>query len=124
MRYTPFLDEIGVRFKPDVPDHAVNIIDNCLDRLDREIDWGEWEGRKRKRCPEQPMLLTGMPLGQYHCPVCGMMIVAAIPHLPPGVTDEQRNHPLYPMLDYEAEYGRPWPPGYEEPSQPSAGEHD
>jgi hypothetical protein len=32
-------------------------------------------------CPEDPVALLGRPLGQYHCPVCGCMQVAGIPHM-------------------------------------------
>lgn len=110
MRHTPYLDYLGATFKEDVPDHAVNIIDNALDMLSCQVEWGEWEGRKRKRCLEDPMLLTGMPLGQYHCPVCGMMVMAAMPHLTPAGRDD----PEYPFEDYEIEYGFPWPAGYED----------
>jgi hypothetical protein len=53
----------------------------------------------RLPCPEDPALLAGAPIGMYHCPVCGMMVMAALPH--PAPDD-----------DYEAEYGRPWPAGY------------
>ena len=31
-------------------------------------------------CPEKPEKLLGTPLGQYHCPYCGMMVVAGVPH--------------------------------------------
>jgi len=33
----------------------------------------------KKKCPENPMKLAGMPIGMYHCPICGMMLVAGIP---------------------------------------------
>ena len=33
-------------------------------------------------CSEDPALLTGQPIGQYHCPLCGMMVVAGFPHPP------------------------------------------
>ena len=112
MRHTPYLDRIGVTFKDDVPDHAVNIIDNALNIIDGRIEWGEREGKKRKPCPENPLLLTGMPIGQYHCPACGMMVMAAMPHLSPAAPKDQ--DPLYPLDDYEDEYGQPWPPGYED----------
>jgi hypothetical protein len=32
-------------------------------------------------CPEDPVRLSGAPLGQYHCPECGCMVVAGVPHL-------------------------------------------
>lgn len=31
-------------------------------------------------CPEHPEKLAGAPLGQYHCPYCGAMVVAGVPH--------------------------------------------
>lgn len=31
-------------------------------------------------CPEKPEALAGQPIGQYHCPYCMMMVVAAVPH--------------------------------------------
>lgn len=33
-------------------------------------------------CPEHPEDLRGAPLGQYHCPACGCMCVAGVPHMP------------------------------------------
>jgi hypothetical protein len=112
MRYTPFLDKYGITFKDEVLDHAVNIIDSCLAYLEQTVEWGEWEGRRRKPCPEQPLLLAGQPIGQYHCPGCGMMLIAGVPHLSPAAPSEQ--DPNYPLDDYEQEYGCPWPPGYED----------
>ena len=32
------------------------------------------------KCPEDPEALCGQPIGMYHCPVCGCMQVACIPH--------------------------------------------
>jgi hypothetical protein len=40
-----------------------------------------------------------------------MMLLAGIPHLTPSAPVEQ--DPRYPLDDYEIEYGRPWPSGYE-----------
>ena len=31
-------------------------------------------------CNEKPELLLGQPLGQYHCPDCGAMVLAGVPH--------------------------------------------
>jgi hypothetical protein len=31
-------------------------------------------------CAEKPETLLGAPLGMYHCPDCGAMVVAGIPH--------------------------------------------
>ena len=32
-------------------------------------------------CPEDPEALCGQPIGQYHCPYCGCMQIACIPHM-------------------------------------------
>lgn len=112
MRYTPFLDEKGISFTEDVPDRVVNILDSCLEVIEQHVYWGEWEGKKRKPCPEQTMLLAGAPIGQYHCPVCGMMVMAGVPHLSPSAPEDQDLR--YPLDHYEVDYGQPWPPGYEE----------
>jgi hypothetical protein len=76
-------------------------------------DWGEYQGKKRLPCPEDPLLLRGQPIGQYHCPYCGMMVVAGFPHPSPSPPAVQ-NPPLYQLDHYEDEYGEPWPFGYEE----------
>lgn len=36
-----------------------------------------------ERCPwpYDPLLMTGQPIGQYHCPYCGGMVMAGMPHL-------------------------------------------
>lgn len=31
-------------------------------------------------CPHDPLELAGKPIGMYHCPSCGMMVVAGCPH--------------------------------------------
>lgn len=31
-------------------------------------------------CKEDPAKLLGQPIGMYHCPECGSMLVAGIPH--------------------------------------------
>lgn len=33
------------------------------------------------RCSEDPRKLAGQPIGMYHCPGCGCMLVAGLPHL-------------------------------------------
>ena len=101
-RYTPYLDSVGITFKDEVSDHAVNIIDTLLEFANKGIDWGtDSKGRKRKPCPEQPFLLAGQPLGQYHCPVCVEMQIAGMRHMEP---DE----------NYEEMTGHEWPAGYED----------
>jgi hypothetical protein len=31
-------------------------------------------------CVEKPELLEGAPIGMYHCPDCGAMVMAGMPH--------------------------------------------
>jgi hypothetical protein len=31
--------------------------------------------------PWEPQQFVGIPLGQYHCPYCGAMVIAGVPHL-------------------------------------------
>ena len=31
-------------------------------------------------CPERPELLKGAPIGMYHCPCCGVMLLAGLSH--------------------------------------------
>ncbi len=122
MRYTPFLDERKIRFNiPEglsddqqrVFDNLVNIIDSALSIIEHQTDWGEYQGKKRKPCPEQSVLLAGQPLGMYHCPVCGMMLLAGGAHLTPSQPSMRSDAPG--LIDhYEDEYGQPWPAGYEE----------
>lgn len=100
IRYTPFLDEMGFTLKDEIPTHAANIIDAALAYVSSHIDWGSYQGRRRKPCHEQPLLLAGMPLGQYHCPMCSEMQMAGYGHLEPD-------------RDYERMTGHPWPAGYE-----------
>lgn len=65
-----------------------------------------------ERCPWpwDPQLLEGEPIGQYHCPYCGAMVLAGIQHVdytellsfahhlpPPGIT----------AAEFEQRFGRP-----------------
>ena len=31
-------------------------------------------------CHHKPEELSGAPIGQYHCPDCGAMVIAGLPH--------------------------------------------
>jgi len=31
-------------------------------------------------CEEDPVRLKGQPIGMYHCPLCGEMCLAGVPH--------------------------------------------
>lgn len=98
-RHTPVLDRCGIKLKENVPESLASVLDAALGAVEQLIDWGEYEGRKRRPCDGQPLLLAGAPLGMYHCEVCGEMCVAGIAHVSP---DE----------DYEKVMGRLWPSGY------------
>lgn len=37
--------------------------------------------------PYDPLLMTGQPIGMYHCPYCGAMVVAGMAH--PDYPDEE-----------------------------------
>ena len=53
-------------------------------------------------CEEKPETLLGHPLGMYHCPDCGAMVVAGFPH--PDLCQRciDRTHPSYDPME-------PWP---------------
>jgi len=44
-------------------------------------------------CAEKPELLIGQPLGQYHCPDCGAMVIAGISHPKLCRRCVERKHP-------------------------------
>lgn len=46
-------------------------------------------------CQEKPELLKGMPIGQYHCPDCGAMVIAGMSH--PKLCQQcmNRTHPTF-----------------------------
>jgi hypothetical protein len=46
-------------------------------------------------CKEKPEDLAGQPIGQYHCPDCGAMVMAAIPHPPMCKPCIDRKHPSF-----------------------------
>ena len=47
------------------------ICGNCYEEVDELFDTG---------CNEKPEDLKGAPLGQYHCPECGVMVMAGMSH--------------------------------------------
>lgn len=51
---------------------------------DEEIDKLIKEGK----CPFEPEHMVGEPIGQFHCPVCGQMVLAGLKHFPPLNTIE------------------------------------
>lgn len=61
------------------PEQAVAAKLNLSERLDIAAPLNE----NGERCPWpwEPQQLVGVPMGQYHCPYCGAMVIAGIPHL-------------------------------------------
>jgi hypothetical protein len=107
VRHTPVLDRCGISLVHGISDNVANVIDACLGAVERTIPWGEGpDGRRRRPCRGQPLLLAGMPLGMYHCEDCGEMVMAGEAHVPP---DD----------DYELVMGRPWPAGYRDEGEPA-----
>lgn len=100
--YTSFdtIDEVKSAW-PQTQEEAQEWIDSGMYVHDTAVDWGEYEGKKRHGCVELPEFLLGAPLGQYHCPYCGVMNVAGVQHLDPEE-------------DYEFMTGHEWPFGYYE----------
>lgn len=72
------------------PQQAADLKLNLLERLDIEAP----ENEMGERCPWpwDPQQLVGVPLGQYHCPYCGAMVLAGSPH------------PDYKDFDWDAYY--------------------
>jgi hypothetical protein len=46
-------------------------------------------------CAERPEALRGLPLGMYHCPDCGAMVLAGLPHPPLCRPCLERRHPAF-----------------------------
>lgn len=44
-------------------------------------------------CQEKPEKLLGAPIGQYHCPDCGAMVLAGLPHPTVCAMCRDRKHP-------------------------------
>ena len=44
-------------------------------------------------CDEKPELMVGAPIGQYHCPNCGAMVLAGIKHPDMCKLCIERKHP-------------------------------
>lgn len=47
------------------------------------------------KCKEKPEKLKGMPIGQYHCPDCGAMLIAGLPHFKLCKQCRDLEHPAY-----------------------------
>ncbi len=54
----------------------------CVRKINAMSDSELLAQLKSGSCPYEPEHLIGIPLGQFHCEVCGMMIVAGLTHPP------------------------------------------
>lgn len=62
------------------------ICGRCYDEVPELFDSG---------CMERPEALLGVPIGQYHCPYCGAMLLAGLPHPKVCLRCRDREHPHY-----------------------------
>lgn len=46
-------------------------------------------------CTERPELMGNAPIGMYHCPDCGAMLLAGVPHPPLCAQCRDRTHPHF-----------------------------
>ena len=46
-------------------------------------------------CAEKPEKLAGAPIGMYHCPDCGAMVLAGLPHFELCKRCIERKHPEF-----------------------------
>lgn len=50
-------------------------------------------------CAEKPEKLKGQPIGQYHCPDCGAMLIAGMMHPPLCKRCLDREHPGFDRVN-------------------------
>ncbi len=36
--------------------------------------------KREKKCPYDPKEMRGLPIGMFHCPECGEMVIAGMDH--------------------------------------------
>jgi len=64
--------------------------------------YDEVEALQPANCSEKPELLAGQPIGQYHCPDCGAMVIAGLPHPPMCGRCIERKHPGFDVENGDA----------------------
>jgi hypothetical protein len=67
-------------------DKAKIICGRCYDEVDEVFG---------PLCAERPEALADAPLGQYHCPDCGAMVVAGLPHPLVCRACREKKHPYF-----------------------------
>ncbi|MCK9282542.1 MAG: hypothetical protein M0P71_18150 [Melioribacteraceae bacterium] len=53
-----------------------SMVDKINTMQDEELD----KLINNNKCPFEPELIVDEPMGMFHCPLCGEMVVAAAPH--------------------------------------------
>jgi len=67
-------------------DHASILCGRCYEEV---------KSVEKANCLEKPEDLIGLPLGQYHCPDCGAMVCAGLPHPLMCKRCNERKHPAF-----------------------------
>jgi hypothetical protein len=55
---------------------------------------GEWL-MSPEQCAYDPRELAGQPIGMFHCPSCGDMVLAGLPHPPPDLNEPQNEREFF-----------------------------
>jgi hypothetical protein len=61
----------------------------CYDEVDELFN---------SNCDEKPEDLIGQPIGMYHCPDCGGMVMAGMAHFMVCKRCSERKHPAFDRL--------------------------
>jgi len=61
----------------------------CYDEVNELFD---------SNCAEKPEKLIGQPIGQYHCPDCGAMVMADVEHFKVCKKCSERKHPAFDSI--------------------------
>lgn len=78
------------------PENQQKLAENdkyCNSLTDEQL----FEMFKAGKCPREPEHLIGVPLGMFHCEVCGIMVLAGRPHPPiKWIGDYETGYADYP----------------------------
>jgi len=78
------------------PENQQKLAENdkyCNSLTDEQL----FEMFKEGKCPREPEHMIGVPIGMYHCEVCGIMVLAGCPHPPiKWIGDYETGYADYP----------------------------
>jgi len=78
------------------PENQQKLAENdkyCNSLTDEQL----FEMFKEGKCPRDPEHRIGVPIGMYHCEVCGIMVLAGCPHPPiKWIGDYETGYADYP----------------------------